>query len=386
MSLDYEIITDPERLRDVVARARSAEAYALDTEFHRERTYFAKVCLVQLALGRDVYLIDPLAPAMGDALSLLRPLLEGPGCALVHACSQDLEILRNECGAAPTRLFDPQIAAAFLGLGTASLARVVSEILGVRMKKGAQLSDWTRRPLGASELRYAASDVVYLEELVAIQRERLIDRGRLGWCEEECERARLRDPGARDPRTLWWKLKGASRWGVESAGVAQELAALRDRIARERDIPIRRAIPDVALLSMIGKPPRGPKDLKRVRGLDRNQLRGREEEVLAAVARGLKLDTSELQRPPARSTDGVSSGVLALTMAWLTQRARDEGIDQATLATRSDVESLVIGQTETRLAKGWRAELVGDELKRLAAGEVAVVVRGERLALVERPA
>jgi ribonuclease D len=140
---DFEYIDTTADLAHVVEAATQAPAYALDTEFHRETTYYAKVCLVQLAWARRVVLVDALAVD----LRVLRPLLAGPGLCVIHACSQDLEILLKDVGVVPSRLFDPQIAASFLGMGTPALGKLVQDGLGLVLGKGAQLADWTRRPL-----------------------------------------------------------------------------------------------------------------------------------------------------------------------------------------------------------------------------------------------
>ncbi len=373
----YLYVDTDAALADVVAEARVAPIYALDTEFHRESTYFAKVCLVQLAWADKVVLID----ALRVDLRALKPLLEGPGLCVIHASSQDLEIVLKDCGAPPSRLFDPQLAASFLGMGTPALGKLVMDGLGVTLKKGAQLADWTRRPLGADELRYAAGDVVYLVELAEVMIARLQERGRLTWCEEECERVRSLARVGRDPETAWWKVKGSASMRPRAASVAQELLAYRERTAMTLDVPVRRVLPDVSVLAMIDRPPRDHRELGRVRGLDRRYIKGREDELLGALQRGRELAPDALRSPPVRSASNAPAGLLALAMAWAGQRAEDEAIDLARVAKRDEIAAFVAGEEGSGLERGWRYELLGKSLQRLVNGEVALCIREGRVAM-----
>ncbi|MEZ4327004.1 MAG: HRDC domain-containing protein [Polyangiales bacterium] len=379
---DFEYVDTPEALAGIVEAASAAPTYALDTEFHRETTYFAKVCLVQLAFLDRVVLVD----ALRVDLRALEPLLAGPGLCVIHACSQDLEILLREVGRAPRRLFDPQIAASFLGMGMPNLGKLVFEGLGRQLRKGAQLADWTRRPLAPDELRYAADDVLHLIELTDVLVARLRDRGRLTWCEEECERVRSSARVSRDPETAWWKVKGSSSLRPRAAAVAQELLAFRERTAMAMNVPVRRVIPDVAVQAMIDRPPKTAGDLERVRGLDRRALRSHEPGLLAALARGQQLDLAELHQPPAATPATAPPGLIALAMAWASQRADDESIDLPRLAKREDIAAYVSGQPGTPLADGWRHELLGRSLARLMAGDVCLAMDRERIVMIDRRA
>ena len=153
--------------------AADADAFALDTEFHRERTYYARLALLQLTAGDDIVLVDPLAVDVGP----LRRLLDSDAECIMHAASQDLEILERACGVVPRRLVDTQIAAGFVGLGSPGLGVLLQRRLGVNLPKADRLADWLRRPLGEDALAYAAADVAYLHALWASERDELVDRG-----------------------------------------------------------------------------------------------------------------------------------------------------------------------------------------------------------------
>jgi len=363
------IATEAE-LVELVALLRDEPAIAVDTEFHREKTYFPHLALVQLAWKDGVAVVDPLAVDVGP----LRALLEGPTLTVCHAAEQDLEVLRQECEAVPARLFDTQIAAAFLGLGFASLSRLVENVAGRRLPKGDRLTDWTRRPLDAGQIAYAASDV---EHLLAIHAE-LVRRATaadvLSWIEEECERLRTRRMGPGEPETAWWRIKGSRSLRGKARGVAQEVAAWRERTAQARDIPPRFVLSDLALAGIVHRPPHTPEQLREVRGLDSRAVRdGTASAILAAVAAGEALKPQEVHMPPAgEPTEDRLGPAVALGLALIAQVADERGIEPSLLANRADVQSLAGGRSSGRLAAGWRAELLGDSLRALLSGDAAL--------------
>ena len=183
-------------LEMAVTELDSISDYAIDTEFHRERTYFAQLALVQLAWDGGIAVIDPLSVDLVPLAKLFRK----DAIAVIHAADQDLEVLERATGAVPTRMFDTQLAARFLGMSSPSLVSLAEKMLGLRLEKGDQLADWTRRPLRSEQLQYAAHDVAHLIELKSEIAAELGRRGRLEWAEEECaahlERARLSPAGA----------------------------------------------------------------------------------------------------------------------------------------------------------------------------------------------
>jgi len=199
---------------------------ALDTEFHRERTYFPQLALLQLGWGEDsVALVDTLAVD----LTPLAPVMTGPATIVMHAAAQDLEVLIRACGALPTRLFDTQIAAGFAGYSNPSLVTLVEGVLSVRLPKGDRLADWLRRPLSEDQREYAASDVVHLLALRRWLLDRLGRDGRESWAADECAEMLRRASVLRDPDEAWWKIKEArqlrgraiGRRGVDAVPVDQ---------------------------------------------------------------------------------------------------------------------------------------------------------------------
>ncbi len=356
-----------------------AGAYALDTEFHRERTYVPRLALVQVATKNRIALVDPLAV---DVAGMKRAFESSTTCT-IHAGSQDLEILETVCGEVPQRIFDTQIAALFSGYRATSLAKLVDDLLEVQLDKSAQLTDWTRRPLPEAEQRYAASDVAHLLDLRDVLIARLEEEDRLSWAEEEFERLRQRDRSRPDPETLWWKLRGKSKLRGKARGVAQELASWREQVAERENRPPRTILSDMALLSLAHRPARDIRDLRGVRNFDPKRFK-HTDDLLNAIGRGLELPAHQLRLPP-RKPENLPQvdGVITLCLAWLSQRAREERIDMSVLGTRDDVTELVLKQ-RSRLNKGWRQTLVGHELESIIDGRAALCVNGTKLELLDR--
>jgi len=261
---DFDWIASQPAFDELLTELRDVDAYALDTEFHRERTFLPVLALVQVATRRRIALIDPLSLDVSG----LRVVFEGDATCVMHAASQDLEILELACGTAPRRLFDTQIAALFCGYRTSSLAKLVEGFVGHQLDKSAQLSDWTRRPLPKADLAYAASDVEHLLDLRDALVRALEERSRLTWAEEEIERLRTKDRSPADPDALWWKLRGKSKLHGRARGVAQELARWRYRQAERANRPPRSVLSDMALLALAQRPPKNPGQLRGVRNFD----------------------------------------------------------------------------------------------------------------------
>jgi len=377
---DFDWITNQRDFDELVDELSDASAYALDTEFHRERTYLPQLAVVQLATLDRIALVDALAV---DVRPLSRTFQTDAVCVM-HAGSQDLEILELACGAVPARMFDTQIAALFCGYRTSSLGKLVEGFLGIQLDKSAQLTDWTRRPLPNDDLRYAASDVAHLLELRDALVGRLDERGRLQWAEEEIERFRSKDRSAPDPETLWWKLRGKTKLNGRARGVAQELAAWRDRVAQKENRPPRTVLSDMPLLALAQRPARNAEQLRGVRNLDLRRFK-HTDQLLSAIDRGTKLPKSAVRLPPKKPENLPSvDGVIALCLAWLAQRAGVEGLDMSVLGTRDDVTSLVLHQP-SRLSSGWRDGLVGRELRSIIDGTAVLGVSGTELELLDRP-
>jgi ribonuclease D len=335
--------------------------------------------VLQVATPARVAVVD----AAAVDVSPLRPVLDGSGLMVAHAGEQDLQVLLRATGAIPSRMLDTQIAAGFLGFGSPSLAKLVHELLGVRLEKGARMSDWFKRPLTKEQISYAAADVDHLLDLRSVIEERLAAAGRVDWAYEESERhRRVRQP---DVATTWWRLKGWRQLRGKARGVAQELAAWRETVAMATDKPARRVLSDEAVLLLAERPPRTAREMPTSRLFDARRLSSETVEgLLAAVARGLDLPPGGLRLPPDTDLPAHLQPLATLLTAWVAQQARELSIDGGLIATRSDIEAYLRRVPDNQLERGWRAELVGSTVGRIVAGRAAVAYRGDgRLVLVD---
>jgi ribonuclease D len=378
----YELVADDGALRDVIAALRSQPAYALDTEFHREKTYYPRVALVQIAWDGDLVLIDP----VGLDLTPFAEILDSDITAVLHAADQDLEVLDLACHATPRVLFDTQIAAGFVGMATPSLASVYERELGLRLPKADRLTDWLRRPLTEDQLQYAASDVAHLLDVHARLTDQLTERGRLQWALDECEQLRVRQRGARDPEEAWRRIKEARSLRGQARSVAQAVAGWRERRAAELDLPVRYVMPDLAVVSIAQRPPKTVKALRDIRGLDDRHLKQEvANRLIETIVAAQERKPETFDEPPPPELDRELRPAVTLVSAWISQLARDLEIDTALLATRSDLEMLLRGLPDARLAVGWRAEIVGEPIRKLVSGEAALAFGGHgHLVLEER--
>lgn len=363
-------VEDDAAFAELVEQLAAVDIYGLDTEFHRERTYHARLALLQLSWRGGLAVVDPLAVDVAPLAAVLR----GPGVCVMHAASQDLEILDRLCGTVPGRLFDTQVAAGFVGYSSVGLGGLIQGELGLKLPKADRLADWLARPLGEDAIAYAASDVAHLHELYDVLVAKLEERGRRQWAEDECEVNRTRAASAAVPERAWWKIKEARSLRGRAAAVAQTMAAWRERKAADVDRPVRFLLADLAMVAMAQRPPGSEEDLHRVRGLDEGKRKGSAaRELLSVVAEGMALDLDEVQVPPSEGVDRSRRAAASLVSAWSAQRARELDIDAAILATRSDIEAFLMDGTG-RLADGWRNDVVGEPIRALAAGEASLAV------------
>jgi ribonuclease D len=378
-----QLVVTTDELHLLCKQMADEEYYSLDTEFHTERTYYPKLALIQLGWADKVALVDPLAVDPEP----LAALFSGPGIAVAHAAEQDIDVLETACGVVPATVFDTQIVAGFLGLSTPSLARLVDQILGISLPKADQLSDWIARPIPERQIAYAAGDVAYLLELRAVITRQLTELGRLTWALEECAQVLATRRRCVVPEELWWKMGDIRKLNVRSRGVAQEMAAWRERRAAAVDRPRRNVLSDLALLAITQRPPRNRQELQNTRGIDgRHLAQGGGDEILAAIERGLALKPEQLRLPPDGREAQAPPAAVAVCTGLVRQIADDLRFDQGLLATRADISNLVCGEP-SRLDVGWRSSIAGDPIRRLMAGEVAAAFAPDgTLVLEERAA
>lgn len=387
----HEWIDSDGALSDFVTAAVGCGEYSIDTEFHREKTYYPRLALVQVRARGVTALIDPLSVDM----SLMRPLFEGDDLAVLHAAQQDLDVLTQSIGFVPSRIYDTQLAAGFVGFSSPSLVNLAASLLRVNVPKGDRLTDWLRRPLTTDQRNYAASDVEHLAAMKEIIDRDLAARGRTSWAEEACEELRTRQVGPGDPWDAWLRVKdvrtvkGRSRW------VARHVARWREERAMDLDIPPRHVLSDIALLGIAQRVPRSLDELSSCRGVDGRLARGSTgEDLLDAIDDALDdADKGDLAFPSHDGEDLDKSMRPAVTLVgvWVAELARQSDLDPALLGTRRDIVELLSGTKGARLSTGWRADILGHDIELLVKGRRALtfsadgLVSGLRMVPVDGP-
>ena len=375
--ISYMYIATQENLAAFVERARSSSVLAIDTEFLREKTYYAKLCLLQMATDDEVVIVDPFEM---DDLSVLAPLLTDERIVkLFHAAGQDLEIILREVGVLPRPVFDTQIEAALLGhtqqIGYAAL---VHAECGVSLKKIDSFTDWSRRPLSASQRDYAADDVVYLPRLYAGMRAALEEKGRLHWLDHDFEE--LSDPARYEAneRERFRRLKRVSQLSRRQLSAAREVAAWRELEAQRRDVPRKWVVTDEQIVEACKREARTIDELFMVRGLSDRLSTKDARAVVSLISSALSAppDTwPELDRC-GKSEPNVDAE-LDLMSALVRLRAKENGIAFPTLASHDDLARVARGYREgVDLLRGWRRAIVGEELLELLDGRLALSLDG----------
>ena len=368
--MSFEWVDSEKTLDDVIDSVLTSSRYAIDTEFHREKTYYPKLALVQIRWGAQTALIDPLAV---DPRRLGR-LFASDILAVFHAAQQDLEVLRHASLEAPRNIFDCQVAAGFVGYSTPSLATLVQAVKKISLSKGDRLTDWLRRPLTDQQCAYAADDVVHLFDLHDDLTRQLNELGRVDWVSAACAELATRPTGPQNPSDAWLKIKEARALKGPARGVAQALAKWREERAMRSDLPPRRVMSDMALLGISQRVPKSVEELANTRGVDDRHLSAEYcREIMTAVRDGAKISVAL----PSIDNDDVDKYVrpaLTLITAWVGELARKHKIDATLLATRSDITAFLRQSPNARLRQGWRATLVGDDLMRILNGEVGLSV------------
>ena len=378
-----KLITTTDDLAAFCKPLAATEFIAVDTEFMRERTYWPKLCLAQVAGPDDAAAIDALAEGI-DLGPLDELMANAKVLKVFHAARQDLEIFYLRMNQVPQPLFDTQIAAMVCGHGeAASYESLATKLAKAKIDKSSRFTDWSRRPLSERQISYALSDVTHLRVVYEKLRRQLEKSGRLSWITEEV--AVLNDPATyrADPEQAWRRLKprGAS---PRLLGTLKEVAAWRERTAQRIDIPRQRLIRDEQLLEIASHAPKTTEDLAATRGLGRGFAEGWQgRELMEAVERARQIPDAELpsrDRPPEQLR--APSAVVDLLRTLLRLKAEQAGVAGRLVASADELDRLAAGKRDIAALRGWRREVFGTDAVDLIEGRLALSLAGDQAKLI----
>ncbi len=377
------ITTNP-ALVDFCADLAKAPFIAVDTEFMRETTYWPKLCLIQAASADVAGIIDPMAEGL-DMEPFLDLLRDPKIIKVFHAARQDIEIFVR-LGAMPLPMFDTQVAAMAAGFGDqVSYEALVRQMLKKELDKGSRFTDWARRPLSDAQLTYALGDVTHLAALYPRLREQLAKAGRLDWVLQEM--GALTDPQLYDttPENAWKRLK-PKKYSAKYLAAFVATAVWRERMAQERDQPRGRIIKDEAIDEIATQAPTDPDAFNRLRSVSKGFGASRLGESLIAELKTVLADPEshapDIERPGHRPAAAPS--VVELLKVLLKAKSDNAGVATKMIANVSDLEKIALDDdAPVDALKGWRREMFGEDALKLKRGEIALVLNGARVEVVE---
>ena len=381
-------LTTTEDLEAFCIEAAKHPYVTLDTEFLRERTYYSKLCLIQMAYpgegNENAVLIDPLA----DGLSLepLYNVFRNESVVKVfHAARQDLEIFWVDAGVFPKPLFDTQVAAMVCGFGEqVGYETLVKKIVRQPLDKTSRFTDWSRRPLSDAQKNYALADVTHLRRIYEHLAADLQKSGRSHWVAEELKV--LTNPGTYDiqPVDAWRRVKTRTNSGKFLA-VVRELAAFRESHAQTNNVPRNRVFKDDALVELASTKPATQSDLGGSRLLLREARKGAiAEGILEAVKRGVNCPPDQMPKPDtSREKLQVNPALADLLRVLLKAKTEQVGVAAKLIANSADLDAIAAGLRDVQALSGWRKEVFGNEALRLCNGEIALAAKGQNVRVVE---
>ncbi len=390
--LNHTLIDTTVELRALCQAMRQHDYVAVDTEFIRDKTFWPKLCLIQLGTGEDIRAVDALAEGLD--LSPLFELMLDPGVIKVfHAARQDVEIFYQLSGKIPHPIFDTQIAAMVCGFGdSVGYDKLAHRLAGARIDKTSQYTDWTRRPLTGNQIGYALADVNYLQPIYEKLRDQLEKSGRSSWLIEEM--ATLTNPATYElhPEMAWQRLKIRSR-NREYLGVIKAVAAWREDRAQTRDQPRNHVLRDEAIQELAAEKPDSIDALQRLRAVPKGLARNAAgESLLEAVKRGRKLSKQELPklRPPEVLPKGLGP-MVDLLKVLLKYKCEQFDVSQRLIANVANLERLAANGNgsgngnggDNPVLQGWRREIFGEDALALIAGRIALALDHKSIRLVE---
>ncbi|MDH5393281.1 MAG: ribonuclease D [Gammaproteobacteria bacterium] len=379
--MNYTMVSTQQELLQCCKALAGSTFLAVDTEFLREKTYYSKLALIQVANESLTFIIDPLEL---DSLDTFFELINNTHITKVlHSASQDYEIFYNLQGELPKPIFDTQVAASLLGYGEQiGYANLVKNLLDVDVDKSQTRTDWTRRPLNQKQLSYAATDVIYLAQIYPIMQNRLKELNRTDWLTDDFQQLTDTNRYQVDQRAMWKKIKTANRLPAQKLSIVQELADWRETLAIKRNIPRKRAMTDDVIVDIANQQPGTIAELKEIRQINARLSDKELQQLLNCVQTGITKPESEWPRFARKHSPSTEqSAIVDILSAIVQLKAAENNISPAFICNKKDLVSLVCGSTENALYQGWRKILVGNTIKQFLAGDLRLHIDNNRAVL-----
>lgn len=355
------IIDTNEKLAALCAELSAHSVIAIDTEFLREKTYYAQLCLIQLATEAHIICVDPLA--CSELQPLLDVLYDPARVKVLHSARQDLELFYDLVGHLPQNIFDTQIAATLLGHGDQiGYAKLVKKMVGVDLDKAHTRTDWSRRPLSKEQVEYALDDVRYLLQIYHEQKDALAKAGRSDWLQRDFAALSDNATYANPDATLWQRLRGSNILKGVQLCVLQALAIWRETNARQKNRPRRWILRDEILIDLARFMPVTHEQANKIRGLDAGSAR-QLDAILPLIEKAKQLPPEQWPAQPKYTPlTPAQEALVDIFMAMVKLRAESNLISTNVLASRKDLEAVVLGKQATAVMTGWRYQLVGKDI------------------------
>jgi len=375
------MITTSQALKECCNELANSHFLALDTEFLREKTYFPKLALIQIANESSTYVIDPLAI---DNLDDFFTLVNNPDITKVlHSARQDYEIFFNLQGHLPKPIFDTQVAASLLGYGEQiGYANLIKNLLDIDVDKSQTRTDWTKRPLNDKQLDYAASDVIHLAKVYPMMLKRLDELNRTNWLDDDFKQLTSEETFQADKRSMWKKIKSANRLPSKKLSIVQELADWRETQAILQDRPRKHVLSDDSIVDIANQQPDTISGIREIRQINPRLKEPDFKQLLECVRTGLNKPESEWPKFASKHKPSMEQSAIVDILSVIVQiSAAENQISPAFICNKKDLVKIVCGDADSPLYKGWRKQLVGESIKQFLSGNSNIHLEDNKLVL-----
>lgn len=381
---EIQFVDSVAELHTLCQKMKQEPWLAIDTEFLREKTYYPKFCLLQIATLEWVACIDPIA--LADDLDELFTIINDPAIVKVlHSCRQDVEIFYQQSGKLPAPVFDTQLVAPLLGFQeNTGYAMLVSGFLNINLSKIHTRTDWSQRPLSPDQIQYAADDVIYLAKIYQMILQKLRELGREDWLKEDFSQLMNEELYDIPPEKAWLKIRGKNKLTGKQLAILQVLAEWREQVAKKDNKPKNWILRDEILLDMAKLQPLNVTALSEIRGMNDGFIRRSGKLVCELVAKAQDLPGLKLKNKTNNKKTQQQEAVLDILTGLVRLRAEENSLNPIILATRKDLEQLLIDEQDSSLLHGWRYSMVGQELQQLLQGKLALLVDNNKLIIQQQ--